>query len=120
MSKTFYYKTLRGILNQTSRGTLSVSEVINGYFFHKEKGIVSFKLSDEALKVFVYGICGRLGMRDRDAVYYNIRRHNIKDCSILEGLMVRYEKGYGMFYSYHAEQDYIPETKLVRKLLRCN
>ena len=80
---------------------------------------MSFKLSEEALRDFVYGICGSLCMRDKDVVYNNILHHNIKDCGILERLVVRHEKTYGLFYSYYAGQDYYSETRIVRKLLRC-
>lgn len=120
MSKTINYTTLRGILNQSPNRTLSVSDVICGRFFHKKSGWVSFRLSEEALRDFVCGICGRLGMRDKDVVYNNILHHNLKDCGILKRLIVRHDKGYGMFYSYCAGQDYCSETRLVRKLLRGN
>lgn len=119
MARTINYKSLRGILRQTLHNELSVSDVICGRFYHKTLGWVSFRLSDDAMRTFVFGICHILNMRrDRDIVYYNIRNHRIEDCGILERATVRHETD-GLYFSYCAGQDYPSEARLVRRLLRC-
>ena len=118
MSRTLHYKTIQGLIRQSQYGTITVSNVICGRFFHKQHGWMSFKLSDDALKAFTDGVCTALNMRDKDDVLYNIKRSRIENCGILDRIRVVGYKG-KLCYEYVAGQDYPYETRIVRKLLRC-
>lgn len=116
--RTRVYKTLGGFLRQSYYKQLSFSDILDGRFYDKSHELCPFRLSDEAMKTFVFGVCAALNMRDKDDILRNVTRHRVKDCGILDRLYVSmYKKE--LHYAYCAGQDYVSETRLVRKLLRC-
>lgn len=116
--RTRVYKTLSGFLRQSYYKQLSFNDILSGHFYDKSHNWVPFRLSAEAMKTFVFGVCGALNMRDKDEVLRNVTNRSVRSCGILNRLLVStYKKE--LSYSYCAGQDYISETRLVRKLLRC-
>lgn len=116
--RTRVYKTLGGLLRQSYYKQLSLNDILDGHFYDKSREWRPFRLSDEALKEFVYGVCAALNMRDKDDVLRNVTTRTVKSCVTLDRLHVYLYKKEPR-YSYSAGQDYISETRLVRKLLRC-
>lgn len=112
------YKTIRGLMRQKYYKLLSVSDIISGSYYHKHGWFQPFTLTDEALREFTDGICGALNMKDKDSVFENIRFGRVENCGILERICVELYNG-KLNYMYIAGQDYQPEARFVRKLLRC-
>lgn len=116
--RTRVYKTLVGLLRQSYYEQLSFNDILGGRFYDKSHEWCPFRLSDEALKEFAFGVCAALNMRDKDDVLRNVATRRVKSCGILDRLYVSlYKKE--LHYGYCAGQDYTSETRLVRKLLRC-
>ena len=113
------YKTIRGLMRQKFYGFLSVSDILNGTYYHKYGLHQKFVLADDALREFTDGICGALNMKDKDSVFDNIRFGRVKNCGILERIGVEYLRSGKLRYTYTAGQDYPSEARFVRKLLRC-
>lgn len=112
------YKTIRGLMRQKFYGFLSVSDILNGTYYHKYGWYQKFVLTDDALREFTDGICGTLNMKDKDYVFDNVRFGRIKNCGILERIGVELHSG-KLYYTYMAGQYYPSEARFVRKLLRC-
>lgn len=112
------YKTIRGLMRQKFYGFLSVSDILNGTYYHKYGWHQKFVLTDDALREFTDGICGTLNMKDKDYVFDNVRFGRIKNCGILERIGVELYSG-KLYYTYMAGQYYPSEARYVRKLLRC-
>ena len=112
------YKTIRGLMRQKFYGFLSVSDILNGTYYHKYGWHQKFVLTDDALREFTDGICGTLNMKDKDYVFDNVRFGRIKNCGILERIGVELYRG-KLHYTYMAGQYYPSEARYVRKLLRC-
>jgi len=117
--RTRTYKTIRGLMRQMSYCQLSVDDVLSGSFVNKKGCYQNFRLTDEALREFTDGICGALGMRDKDDVFENIKWSRVKNCGIMRRIGVDLLRSGKLRYEYTAGQDYPSETRLVRKLLRC-
>lgn len=105
-------------MKQSLWNNLSVSDILRGTFTNKRNKMQKFRLDDGALREFTNGICDALNIRDKDAVFENLKYSRVKDCGILSRIGVAvYNKK--LHFSYTAGQEYNSETRLVRKLLRC-
>lgn len=109
--RTIKYKTLKGLLRQTSYGRITLNDVRQGRFYHRTKGWVNFKLSIPAQEEFYKGIAGVVWSKATPIriAYVN----NAKYMGILDRLWYN-----GKRYEYCAGQDYVGEIRFIQNQLR--
>jgi len=105
MDKTLKYTTLKGLISKNHFKQLSLNDFLNKRFYHKDKGHINFKLSDNLNKEIETLFLNFLGLP-----YLN------------------YNKSYGLFdrliinkrlnVEYIAGQDYPSELRYLKKLLK--
>ena len=109
---TRHYKTLRGLLSQTTCHYLNYLDLKRGRFYHKNAGWVNFTLpSLEIEKAYTAMASVIYANGERNA--YRLINYRGKHHGILERLMIN-KRG----ATYCSGQDYPSEIKEIQKIFR--
>ena len=102
---TLKYKTLKGLIQKTNFDQFSLNNFLDKRFYHKNKGHINFKLTDDLNKEIEDLFKSFLGIS-----YLNAN----KSYGIFNRLIINKR----LKVEYIAGQDYPSELKYIRKLLK--
>ena len=109
--RTIHYKTLKGLLRQTSYGRINLNEMRSRRFYHKTKGFVNFSLDWGEVGKFYRGIAG--------VVWSKVTEDRIAMVSSAKYMYILDRLWYnGKRYEYCAGQDYVGEIRHIQNELR--
>ena len=109
------YKTIDNALKKVKSNYITLDDVINGRFYHVNKGHTDLKISglDLDKSLHINNLLGVIGGRKNYSIRLRYLIARGKSCGILERLIYDGKK-----WSYIAGQDYTGEINYIRKILR--
>ena len=126
--KIYVFDYLSALIKETQYNRVTVSELIEGRIYTKKWGWIDFRLDDDhatefgcsALEHFVNlvtDICWRRESENKKKAKSCLKSKRVKDCGILNRLLVTMDKD-GTYKAYYcAGQDYDSEMRTICMLL---
>ena len=119
---------LGALIKETQYNRVTVSELVSGRIYTKKWGWIDFRLDDDhatengssALDVFVnliVDLCWSRESANKKKAKSCLKFKRVKDCGILQRLLVTMSKDGTYNADYCAGQDYVSEMRTIRRLL---
>ena len=126
--KIHVFDYLSALIKETQYNRVTVSELIEGRIYTKKWGWIDFRFDDEhatengfsALDTFVNliaDLCWSRESTNKKKAKSCLKSKRVKDCGILERLLVTMRKDGTYKADYCAGQDYDSEMRTIRRLL---
>ena len=124
----YVFDNLGSLIKETQYNRVTVSELIEGRIYTKKWGCIDFRLDEDkatengcsALEHFVNlvtDICWSRETENKKKAKSCLKFKRVKDCGILNSLLVTMDKDGTYKANYCAGQDYDSEMRTIRRLL---
>ena len=113
-----HYKTLKGLLSQTLYGQINFVDFHWNKFYHKKNGWMQFSLTDEEKEKGYTMMAATLWSRSAATKVPLLKNYHGNPHEILQSVIIKHSKKYGIYATFTAGQDYPRELSCVQGIFR--